>query len=575
MTHLLRRLAGPTARRFARDERGSILILSAIFMVVCIACGAVVVDLASFYLAKRQLQAGADLAAIAAIRSPSRATAAVSQTVASNGLPTTTTSTLVWGTYDSTQPIAQRFSPLSSNAGANAAQITLQRDVPMIFGRAYSPSGSVHLTAIGVAALSNEATISIGSRLLSLNGGVLNSMLSSLTGSSISLQLVDYNSLASANIDLLKTLSALGSNINLTAGTYNQILNSNVTVGQLANAIVTANPGLSLAAQLALSTLGYQAGTTAKVTLAQTINLGSIGNAAIGGASNVISVGVLNLIQESLLASNGQNQLAFNLGATIPGLLNTTVTMTVGERPQWLSTGPVGTMVRTAQIRLLVKATVGGTAGALLGLQIQVPVYIEVATAQATIASMTCDVTQANGGATVTVAAQSGVAKAWIANIPASQMTNFTSDPAATPANLVTVSLLSGAVALNIGAYAYVVVGSPANKNVTFTSADITAGTIQTITSTGLIGSLVTSLLGNLQLTPSLTVLGLDPLGLLAAAAQLLVQPILQTLTQTLATLISPVDGLVSNVLQTLGLGLGQADLQLLAANCGQARLVM
>lgn len=83
-----------------------------------------------------------------------------------------------------------------------------------------------------------------------------------MLGTSLNLKLVDYNALAATDINLLGFLDKLAPQVGLTAGTYDQLLNTNVSVGVLAKVmadVVTNNA----TAKAALNLLGKDAAALA------------------------------------------------------------------------------------------------------------------------------------------------------------------------------------------------------------------------------------------------------------------------------------------------------------------------
>ncbi|MNL41116.1 hypothetical protein D3C87_1635100 [compost metagenome] len=96
-----------------------------------------------------------------------------------------------------------------------------------------------------------------------------------------------------------------------------------------------------------------------------------------------------------------------------------------------------------------------------------------------------------------------------------------------------------------------------------FSSAEIAAGTLKTVTTTTPIASLAGSLLGELDLTVSVLGLGLASPALIAQALRDLLAPLAPTLDMTLAATLS-----------TLGLGIGEADIRVYGVRCDHAVLV-
>src|SRR3546814_7974854 len=86
------------------------------------------------------------------------------------------------------------------------------------------------------------ASFAIGSRLASIDGGVLNALLSGLTGSSISLKALDYRALAGADVDLFAWLDALRTQAHVSAGSYDELLGTSVAVGDALAAAASVTP---------------------------------------------------------------------------------------------------------------------------------------------------------------------------------------------------------------------------------------------------------------------------------------------------------------------------------------------
>lgn len=103
----------------ATDERGVVLVMVAILMVVILGAAALAVDLGSFYKAQRQAQSAADAAALAAAQVLPSATAA------------STT-----GTSYVTQNYPGATATVSVNTTVNQATVTVNANTPSFFGKA-------------------------------------------------------------------------------------------------------------------------------------------------------------------------------------------------------------------------------------------------------------------------------------------------------------------------------------------------------------------------------------------------------------------------------------------------------
>ncbi|MEP4113882.1 MAG: hypothetical protein ABJM38_10390, partial [Nitratireductor sp.] len=104
------------------------------------------------------------------------------------------------------------------------------------------------------------------------------------------------------------------------------------------------------------------------------------------------TLGVMELITGSAVAANGQNQVALDLGAAIPGLARVTAAVAIGEPMQqsgWFALGDHGAVVRTAQTRARIDVQIGGT-GILSGVAIKLPLFLEVAYAEGRLKRIAC-----------------------------------------------------------------------------------------------------------------------------------------------------------------------------------------
>ena len=559
-----------------QDRRGGIAVLTAVIFLVCIVIAALAVDLSYVWLAKRQTQASADLAALAVMKAPDRAQAAAEATVRGNGVNDAVEVRVEWGRYspDPTKSPEQRFQVTGRTADSNAARVTVRRPMTLFFGRLLVPDGYM-LSGSAVAAVLSKAGISIGSGLLSLEGGLANDLLTALTGSKISLSLVNYKAIASGDVQLLGVLDALKTTAHLNVGTYDELLGAEVTVGQLIQATAAASQVNDV--KVALGLLGNQVKADTRIRLSSVIDLGNVGHVAIGQGTEVIGVKVSDLLMASLQAANGDNQLALNLGGNLSGLASLKVSLAIGERPQgahWLSVGDKGVTVRTAQVRLKIDAIVlGGEEGlgallqgllGVLGLiqvdPVRLPLYVEVAPSEATITNVSCPANDPTAPL-VDVAVRTGVAEAWIGDIDPAALRNFKVRPQVAAAQLVGIRVLF--IPIKIMASAHAVVGATTEQPVRFSARDIGAEKPKTVVSRGLVTSLVSSLLGELKLD-------IVPLGGLGG----ILGGLLSGLVGLLTPITAVVDSLVDGLLELLGLKLGAADVRLVYASCGVPKLV-
>ncbi|MGY4318846.1 pilus assembly protein TadG-related protein [Bradyrhizobium sp. JR3.5] len=543
-------------RRFGADERGNFAMISAGLMTLLIGCAGLAIDLGTIFADRRKTQSTADLAAIVAAANLSNPVNAASATVTQNNYPASALVKVETGTYTANSAVAPQARFVTPAVGIpNAARVTLTTQTPLYFARYLTGASSFNITTTATATSTEMASFEIGSRLLSVNGGVLNALLGSMLGTTLSLSVMDYNSLISAKIDALDFLSALATRVNLTGVTYSDLLSSNFKVGDIMAAALTTQQitNGAGAATTALSTISQAVtGSSTKVSPGTLIDLGPFANLTVGQKPKVgASVSVFDLINTVAQIANGSNQIATSVNLGLPGLGTVTVLVTIGERPvgsSWIAMGTQGVSVHTAQTRLLAIINVLGS-GSIAS--INLPVYVEVASGTATLNAVSCGHPNINTSQ-VTIGVTPGIVDAWIGNVTVADMTNFTTKPNPPPATLV--SLLG----ITITGLAHAGMGNTTPTNVNFSYSDIQAGTKKTVTTTNFLSSLTASLLGNL----TLNIAGIPIPGLGA-----LVMSILNAVT-------SPIDQVLATLLSTLGIGLGQVDVWVLGIRCDGAVLV-
>ena len=537
---------------FRRDERGNMAILFAFGFTVSAMVSAVAVDAASLYHERRLLQAGVDLAAISAAADPSRAVEIARSVLVGAQLlaPTSTDGlTVTTGHYDATvTAIADRFTP--GGMPTNAVAVRMTRPGQLYFASSFAPAPT--LSAAGTAAISPEVSFSIGSRLASLNAGLLNAVLTDLLGTSVSLSALDYAALATTEVSALGFLDALAQQMGISVGSYEDLLAMEAGVGAIAAALTGLTNGpVRTALQSILGGNG--------VPLQNLLSLGDLGSLHLGSsADSDLSLSVLDILGAAAALADGDHQVALNLGAGVPGLTSLNLDLAIGEPMQtsrWLMTGPAGSVTRTSQLRLrLVAQLLGGPV--LLGAGVKLPLWLDLAQSEARVAAATCPTATAPSGS-ATIDVLPGAARLGLGELSNAALSDFAVSPPQVPVRLVDVLLL------RITGTALVEIGQTSPVPLTFTSSDIAAGTIKTASVTTPVASLVGSLLGDLDLTVNVLGLGLSPPAVIAQALRDLLAPLAPVLDVTLASTLS-----------TLGLGIGEADIRVHGIRCDHAVLV-
>ena len=545
---------------FWGDERGNMAMLFAFSLTLSAIVSALAVDAAALYHERRQMQAGVDLAAISAASDPARA-AEISQSVLVEArllAPASTEGLIVrTGHYDPTiADIDQRFRPGATPH--NAVEVQLERRGDLHFATIFSAPPLI--AARGVAAVTPQVSFSIGSRLASLNGGLVNTLLSALLGSTVTLNALDYRALAEAQVDAFSFLDALAARLGVTAGDYDDLLAMRAGTGTIAGTLAGLTNG---AARTALNRLAGS-GQGHMVAIGELLSLGTTGRHQIGAAgSGGLGIGfsVLDLLTGAAALADGPSQISLPLTANVPGLAKLELSLGVGEPAQgggWFAIGPKGTILRTAQMRLRLRAELLG--GALLG-GVKLPLWLDLAHAEAMVVAATCP-SPASPRGTAGIAVRLGALRLAVGEMSDPALSDFGIAPSLAPVRAVDVI---GVLRVYLSGMVEVAQAEPIRLD--FSSADIAGKVMRTARTHTIPSSLVGSLFKSLTVTPEIlgNLLGLNLISPAGVTGELL-----GLLTPLAATLDLTIDG----ALASLGLGLGEVDIKVHAVRCTNAVLV-
>lgn len=553
-------------REFLHDERGGIAIMAAAFAICGIGALAIGVDVASVFVERRKAQAAVDLAAIAAARDPDKALLAATATVNDNGVFGVRDIRITKGAYNANPavPVAMRFVP--NGTPVNAVLVELDSRAQAYFGKSFLPAGTMDVATRATAVSTAQAAFTVGSRLASLNGGVLNALLGGLLGGNVTLTVMDYNALAGYNIDLFKFSNALGVSAVGQAGTYEQLAATRVSVGQILDTLINVAQMNAGGAQVdfALKQLkNYSNASNVKLDVNKLFDFGQSNALQFGQGAAALQAkaSALAIIQAAAEVANGTNQVDITSNLNVPGLLSTHLGITIGERPQsspWIRFGTTGVEVYTAQTRVRLIAQVGGS-GLLSAVTLRVPVYIDIAAARARLADVSCGANPVND-MRVTLAVRPSLVNAWIAE----PVTLAGWKTLGSPPNMGNAAIANVAGLITATGKANAEITNMSDTNVVFRYADITSLTTKNVKTSAFTQSLAASLTGSLTLTVNAGgLLSLTPTTVLTALIRAILTPVAPT-----------IDGVLNNVLKTLGIGLGEADVWVNGVRCDGAALV-
>ncbi|MGX1740630.1 pilus assembly protein TadG-related protein [Bosea sp. NPDC055353] len=571
---------------FAGNQRGGAAILFAASATVLFGFGAMAVDVGNFYYEKRKLQTANDLAVLAAASDLPRAQAAARASAMQNGFSGSAIQILQTGIYtpDPKLAVGARFVP-SSAASVNAVRIDMRTTTPLLLGRvlasstatspttgaAPSPAGAPQPVAslrggdvpIGSSAIAfqdAQASFAVGSRLLKLDGGLLNSLLGGLLGGGVSLSVMDYDALIKARVDLFDFSKHLATRLNLTAATYDDVLKADARLGDVLAAIVDASRDHDTRSGTATAALGRLASASASnlpVNLASLISFGPAGDKPLSGPKPLAaSLSALDIVSAVAQIANGNRQIDVGLNLNLPGVAAVSLKLGIGERPIGTSlvrVGRAGASVHTAQTRLLLTVDLLGSGAASL---VRLPLYLELAAATARITGIQCspgDVSTSR----VTLGVTPAVVDAWIGQVSMAEFNNFSRAPNPPAATLVNAAGLA-----KVTGRAHVTMTNLSEAAVSFSYPEIQRSDKKTTSTQNFVATLLGRLVGDLELRVEALGFGLGLPGLDGLVSGVI------------GNAATPLDQILNGVLGTLGIGLGQADSWVSGVRCGGAVLV-
>ena len=548
-------------RRFRNDKRGNIAIMAAGGLVLAISLAAFGVDLGAVSIDRRKNQAAADIAAIVAASNIQNASLAVSFALKENNIPSDSLEGVELGVYSANAGVSPSARFIKSTpAIANAARVTLKSASPLYFGQFLTGSNHVDIRTTATAATTAFSSFSIGSRMLSINGGILNSMLGAMLGANLQLSVLDYQALLGARVDLFDFMGALATRVDLKTLTNDQLLATNLKATDILAAVINTQPSANAATTALTRIATALSGSSKKILASDLIGLGPYSGLTAGvkpalGAS--VSVSLFDLVSAvaGLVGRSSTAPLSLDLG--IPGIAGVTLRMAVDSRSHgasWVAVGAAGATVRTAAARVFVEINLLGSGVIPM---VRLPLFIDIAPATATLKQVNCGYPNIET-TKVTLSVLPGILDAWIGEVSDADLRNFAvklSPPAATLVDLLSLVKITGR--------AHAAMGNTTPTNVEFSYAEIKANNNKkTVTTTSFSQSLMGSLLGDLQVGVTL-----GPLGLLLGGLGGVVTGIISAAT-------GPVDQIVSTLFSTLGIGLGQADVWVSGVRCDGAVLV-
>ncbi len=551
--------------RLVRDEDGSVSLLAGVAMTALLGAAALAVDVGRIAWADREVQSTADLAALDAVRavgdrrdplrsSTVHATALAEDSLRRNagfleldGATPTLGVTVGWWDVD-----RRTFTP--GVTPANAVEVVADTTL----GQSVVP-GTREVQGTAIAMVQHIGGLQVGSVLAAADideqrSATLNAVLGGMLGQPLAIDAVGYRGLADAGVRFGDLVTDLG------LGSPEEAATATVGLAQLLDATATALSRSGDAADLAATT---PLGDLRRSVAGQTVALGEL--FSIGPSHTAAleaEVDVLGLVVGAIQVATGTNAVTATVPVTLPGAATADATVAVVETPRiaigparQLPDGSYATVARTAQARLYLDLVVPGgvaipTPLGPVSADLFLPVVVELGRGAGHLVGVGCP-----GGSaprTVTILGETSTASASLGEL----------DPA-------TLGITGGALSVSPGT----LVDVPGVVRVTGGATTALPGTSEVLTFTEPFGD--TQRIGGTlpdigpHLADGLT-LDVEVLG-----AGLDVAGIRDTVQAQVADLLRQLDtAVLDDLAGALGVGVANADVTALLANCDERLLV-
>jgi uncharacterized membrane protein len=499
------------------------------------------------------LQGIADAAAAAAVSGDivTDARARAERTITANGDDGIAIAALAAGRYDrdASRPIDTRFAPSATDV--NAVRVDLVADVPLFFGSFITGTNTNRVRAHATAARMDMIAFDIGSALIASSGGLPNAILSQLAGTTLGLSDTAVSGLASSRIDVIEFADQLRLLQGAPGSTFGEAFDREADIGLVVRAMAAATD--DPAARSTLLAVADKLGD-AQVTVSDLIELGPFRGLDVNDGREHAAVDTYSLLR-NLLELTHENGYDIALNASVAGLTTTKIRVAGGrgyERSPWLTlTSAYDFVLRTATTRIGIEAGVATPLGTL-----RVPLYTELAAAEARVDSVDCPLAQDNQQAELGVTPS--LAEVALADIASGAFNDMSTELGLKPARILNTLLVK------VDADADVSLGGNLEMLVPFSREEIDAHMRKTVGTEDIAAAAAASLMDDVDLNVTLGGLGLGTS----------VGAVTGTVGLALSAAAPGIDTLLNQLTQSLGLKLGAADVSVVALRCGRPSIV-
>jgi uncharacterized membrane protein len=321
-------------RSLLSDRRGSVITVFAFSTMVLAVMTAIVMNQVSFYMAKRKLQSAVDMATLMIMESgdisATKAKSLIKEQLGEDVIDVTVTQ----GSYspDSSLAADKRF--LANVTPFNAVEVTAVIPATKVMLGGMLPD-DIKIDATARAARRTSVSVVMGSRLVRVEGGLSAALIDATLGYKGKLTVMDYNSLASADVDVGSFLQALNTKANIQAVTFDDVLSAPVSVKNVLDAMIASTQDGNV---LVLLKKASPAAGAQNIIMNDVLDIGSISglpvDTLLAGGQMPVSVG--EVLAGAVSMADGDHQLSLDLAAVLKDSTIANVGLDLGEKPQVL-----------------------------------------------------------------------------------------------------------------------------------------------------------------------------------------------------------------------------------------------
>jgi uncharacterized membrane protein len=403
-----------------RRQRGAIGVLGVVTLLLAVLFTALVVDTGRLWMQHRHLQTVADIASIQAAReltcnvSVSNVRDKAQAAAAANGYT---------GNLANSPNVVEMVDITTdangvrqyTSGGSEAVRVYATQTVPasLMAGGLFGNTVTLNAEAVSRAdpAIAALSAGTFAARIDTRNSVLLNALLGNILGSSLSLDAVSYQGIASTHITLNELLAA-----NAQAGGLESLLDTTLSLAELMSLTASAVSQSATASAIAEAGMNQIAAATVSNTA---IRLGDILDLATPDkeAAGKVGINALSLVTAAALIANGDSAISLPLAVSVPQIANITANIDIIHPPR-IAIGPIGdsdgnicTTLTTAQVEASVAVS---TNLALAGVGVYIDLVLKAAVAQGSAGLR--DIQADGNSVEVTVDANPGVANINLTN---------------------------------------------------------------------------------------------------------------------------------------------------------------